>query len=84
LAVNHGLAYAPAPVIANNLINFYEQNGLFPALKEKLLALGVQGPHVLCWIKDDYLCGEGRVLLGELGSLCDAEQFWKNSFVRWD
>jgi hypothetical protein len=66
-----------------DLAEFCERYDLSAALKEKLLALGVQGPHVLCWIKDVDLRGEGHLLLGELGTLRDAEQRWKNT-CSWD
>lgn len=91
--VNHELAQdAPAPAKAlidvmkwpkMDLDEFCEQYDLPVTLKEKLLVLGVQGPHTLGWIKDDDLCGEGHLLLGELGTLCDAEQRWKNT-CSWD
>lgn len=51
-------------------------------LKVKPIKLSVQGPQALCWIKDEDLCGEGGLLLGELGMLQDAEQQWKK-FSEW-
>ena len=44
-----------------DLDEFCERYDLPVTLKEKLLVLGVQGPHVLGWIKDDDLRGEGHM-----------------------
>ena len=50
-------------------------------LRTKLISLGVQGPHGLCFLVDADLCGEGKLLLGELGELRDAEERWKDGDV---
>ncbi|KAF8223278.1 hypothetical protein L208DRAFT_1317741, partial [Tricholoma matsutake] len=50
---------------------------------DKLQKLCIQGPHTLCWISDDDLHQEGGLVLGELGTLHDAEQHWKNHCT-WD
>lgn len=52
-------------------------------LRDKLQKLCVQGPHALCWISDDDLRREGGLALGELETLRDAEQRWKNHCT-WD
>jgi len=66
-----------------DLATFCEQFELPGGFHDKLLALGVQGPHVLRFIKDEDLRAEGHLLLGELGTLCDAEECWKNHCT-WD
>jgi len=66
-----------------DLATFSEQFKLPACLHDKLLALGVQGPHVLRFLKDEDLRAEGKLLLGELGTLCDAEERWKN-FCTWE
>lgn len=62
---------------------FCDQFEVPNSIQGKLLQLGVQGPHVLYWLKDEDLLQEGGLLLGELGTLRDAEQRWKN-FCSWD
>ena len=64
------------------LTAFCERYAVPEQLKKKLINLGVQGPQALCWIKDEDLRGEGGLLLGELGTLRDAEQRWKK-FSEW-
>jgi len=64
------------------LAAFCERYGVPEQLKAKLIKLGVEGPQALCWIKDVDLRGEGGLLLGELGTLQDAEQQWKK-FSEW-
>jgi len=66
-----------------DLLTFCECFEIPGGFCDKLLSLGIQGPHVLCFIKDEYLCTEGHLLLGELGTLRDAEEHWKN-FCTWD
>ena len=67
---------------AMTLAAFCERYAVPEQLKKKLIDLGVQGPQALCWIKDEDLRGEGGLLLGELGTLRDAEQRWKK-FSEW-
>ena len=64
------------------LTAFCERYSVPEQLKKKLINLSVQGPQALCWIKDEDLRGEGGLLLGELGTLQDAEQRWKK-FSEW-
>lgn len=66
-----------------DLATFCDQFNVPDTLQDKLSKLGVQGPHALSWIKDNDLRGEGALLLGELGTLRDAEQRWKNHCT-WD
>jgi hypothetical protein len=66
-----------------DLAAFCDQFDIPDALQEKLIKLGVQGPHALSWIKDDDLREEGALLLGELGTLRDAERRWMN-YCTWD
>jgi len=66
-----------------DLRTFCEQFDIPEILEAKLQRLAIQGPHVLSWIKDDDLRGEGQLLLGELGTLRDAEQRWRN-YCTWD
>src|SRR5882762_2325575 len=47
-------------------------------LHRKLVTLGIQGPHALRFLVDGDLHGEGKLLLGELGELRDAEERWKD------
>jgi hypothetical protein len=65
------------------LATFCDQFDIPDSLQEKLVKLGVQGPHALSWIKDDDFRGEGALLLGELGTLRDAERRWMN-YCTWD
>jgi hypothetical protein len=65
-----------------SLAAFCEHYTIPEQLKEKLIKLGVQGLQALCWIKDKDLQGEGGLLLGELGMLQDAKQWWKK-FSEW-
>lgn len=66
-----------------DLMTFCDQFEVPNQLQDKLVKLCIQGPHALSWIKDEDLCGEGGLALGELGTLCDVEQRWKN-FCSWD
>ncbi len=66
-----------------DLVTFCNQFDVPHQLQIKLDNLGVQGPHALCWMKDEDLRGKGGLMLGELGTLRDAEQRWKN-FCSWD
>ena len=66
-----------------DLATFCDQFEVPNQLRDKLVSLCIQGPHALCWIKDEDLRREGNLALGELGTLCDAEQRWKN-FCSWD
>ena len=66
-----------------DLATFCECFELPDNLHDKLHRLGVQGPHVLRFIKDEDLRAEGTLLLGELGTLHDAEECWKN-LCTWD
>lgn len=91
-AVSHLPATVPAPEQRPinvskwpkmTLVTFCDRFELPAGLHDKLLALGVQGPHVLRFIKDEDLRVEGKLLLGELGTLRDAEERWKN-FCTWE
>ena len=66
-----------------DLATFCERFDIPDQLQAKLAALCVQGPHALGWIKDEDLRGEGGLMLGELGTLRDAEQRWKR-YNSWD
>jgi hypothetical protein len=66
-----------------DLVTFCDQFEVPNQLRDKLVSLCIQGPHALCWIKDEDLRREGNLALGELGTLRDAEQRWKN-FCSWD
>ena len=66
-----------------DLQTFCQQFEIPEILETKLLMLAIQGPHVLSWIKDEELRGEGQLALGELGTLRDAEQRWRN-YCTWD
>jgi hypothetical protein len=84
----HRPALAPAAINVSkwpkmDLATFCNRFELPDSLHNKLLCLGVQGPHVLRFLKDEDLRVEGHLLLGELGTLRDAEERWKN-FCTWD
>ena len=79
-AVHVAIDYSDIP--AMSLAAFCERYMVPDQLKEKLIKLSVQGPQALCWIKDEELRGESGLLLGELGTLQDAEQRWKK-FSEW-
>ena len=79
-AVHVATDYSDIP--AMSLAAFCEHYMVLDQLKEKLIKLSIQGPQALCWIKDEELQGEGGLLLGELGTLRDAEQRWKK-FSEW-
>ena len=66
-----------------DLATFCDQFEVPNQLRDKLVGLCIQGPHALSWIKDEDLRREGNLALGELGTLCYAEQRWKN-FCSWD
>ena len=66
-----------------DLQTFCQQFEIPEILETKLQMLAIQGPHVLSWIKDEELRGEGQLALGELGTLRDAEQRWRN-YCTWD
>lgn len=66
-----------------DLVTFCARFDVPAQLQTKLVALCVQGPHSLAWIKDEDLRGEGGLMLGELGTLRDAEQRWKH-YCSWD
>jgi len=51
-----------------DLVTFCERFEISGGLCDKLVGLGVQGPHVLHFIKDEDLRAEGHLLLGELGT----------------
>jgi hypothetical protein len=51
-------------------------------VREKLAALGVQGPHALRFMTNIDLRGEGKLLIGEVGEVRDAEERWKDG--EWD
>jgi len=61
------------------LVEFCEYYGISAALKLKLEAICVDGPHALCWISNEALRTEGKLAIGELATLRDAEQRWKNT-----
>jgi hypothetical protein len=61
-----------------SLAAFCEDYNISNQLQDKLIKLYIQGPHALCWISDEDLRREGGLALGELGTLRDAEQRWKN------
>ncbi|KAF8969700.1 hypothetical protein BDZ97DRAFT_214156, partial [Flammula alnicola] len=46
-----------------DLATFCHQFEVPDMLQDKLAKLGVQGPHVLRWMKDEDLRGEGGLLL---------------------
>jgi len=66
-----------------DLVTFCDQFEVPNQLQDKLVGLCIQGPYALCWIKDEDLHREGNLALGELGTLRDAKQRWKN-FCSWD
>lgn len=61
-----------------DLATFCDDFNLPHEVQEKLCKLGVQGPHALRFIKDDDLRGEGQFMIGEVGTLHDAEERWVN------
>ena len=66
-----------------SLATFCKDYDIPDQLQHKLIKLCIQGPHALCWISDEDLRREGDLALGELGTLRDAEQCWKNHCT-WD
>jgi hypothetical protein len=80
-AVNH----AAAPVQLEALLPpmkleiFCAQYSLSDDIKMKLISIQVAGPHVLSLISDLDLWGEGKLSIGELASLRDAQTRWKHA-----
>jgi hypothetical protein len=48
-------------------------------IQAKLAVLKVMGPHALHLIKDNQLSGEGKLVIGELADVRDAEERWSQS-----
>lgn len=58
---------------------FCAQYSLSDDIQMKLTSIQVAGPHVLSLISDLDLRGEGKLSIGELASLRDAETRWKHT-----
>ena len=71
----------PAPRKAMKLDVFCAQYELSDDIKTKLDAIHIPGPHVLSLIADADLRGEGKLSIGQLASVRDAELRWKYSAV---
>lgn len=66
------------PMILDPFCATYE---LSDAIKDKLIAIHITGPHVLRLISDTDLRGEGGLSVGELASVRDAQLRWSHSAV---
>jgi hypothetical protein len=58
------------------LDDFCRQYKLTDEVKGKLDAIQIAGPHVLRLVSDADLRGDGRLSVGELASVRDAQQRW--------
>jgi hypothetical protein len=58
---------------------FVAQYDLSNDIQAKLASIHVAGPHVLSLISDTDLRGEGKLSIGELASLRDAQTRWKHA-----
>jgi hypothetical protein len=58
---------------------FCAQYSLSDDIQMKLASIQVAGPHVLSLISDLDLRGEGKLSIGELASLRDAQTRWKHT-----
>jgi hypothetical protein len=54
---------------------------LSDAIKAKLIAMHINGPHVLRLISDTDIRGEGGLSVGELASVSDAQLRWSHSAI---
>lgn len=58
---------------------FCTQYFLSQTIEQKLEAIQVAGPHVLCLISDADLRGDGTLSIGELASVHNAQFRWNES-----
>ena len=58
------------------LDDFCAHYNLLESIKAKLIGIQIAGPHVLSLVSDIDLQGEGKLSVGELASLRDAELQW--------
>lgn len=79
-AVNHAALQHEAPLPPMKLEIFCAQYSLSDDIKIKLTSIQVAGPHVLSLISDIDLRGEGKLSIGELASLRDAQTRWKHAY----
>ena len=68
-----------APLPPMKLEIFCAQYSLSDDIQMKLASIQVAGPHVLSLISDLDLRGEGKLSIGELASLRDAQTRWKHT-----
>ena len=68
------------PLPPMKLALFCTQYELSDEIKEKLSAIQIVGPHVLSLVSDTDFRGEGRLSIGELASLRDAQLRWNHEF----
>lgn len=67
------------PLPPMKLETFVTHYNLSDDLQAKLVSIHVAGPHVLSLISDADLRGEGKLSIGELASLRDAQTRWKHA-----
>ena len=79
MAVNHAPLQHEAPLPLMKLEIFCAQYSLSDNIQTKLTSIQVAGPHVLSLISDHDLRGEGKLSIGELASLRDAQTRWKHT-----
>ena len=58
------------------LDDFCTRYDLLESVKDKLMAIQITGPHILHLVSDVDLRGDGKLSVGELASLRDAELRW--------
>jgi hypothetical protein len=78
-AVNHLHPQPEVPLPPMKLETFVAHYNLSDDLQAKLVSIHVAGPHVLSLISDADLRGEGKLSIGELASLRDAQTRWKHA-----
>jgi len=67
-----------APLPPMKLDSFCTAYNLSDAIKDKLVAIQIAGPHVLRLITDTDLRGKGGLSVGELASVHDAQLRWSH------
>jgi len=68
-----------APLLMMKLDQFCQDYELSGEIEQKLCAIQVTGPQVLCLISDLDFCGDGKLLIGEVASICDAQMWWNHT-----
>jgi hypothetical protein len=73
-------AHPQVPLLPMKLALFCAQYELSDEIKDKLSAIQIVGPHVLSLVSDTDFRGEGKLSIGELASLRDAQLHWNHEF----